>query len=265
MKLIQYFKEHGLKKGLQLYYKDWYKDNKILLWIVIAIILLGVLPIFPSSSTETFKLDVPYTEEDYNRLKYYIETREECNNFYVWDDIEKVEIVYEYTLYQNNPSSREPSFLKSITQEFNNYNIGIFAIKTCDDCIDEKSLSILDEKTCLMNQSSVFGYFEKCQITKESSNWFKYDCIRTPFVISDDLEVVSPDKKFKIEIKPYVTKTKVKGDDSNPVINKYFIEIVITYPNWKPLPYAKWIGTVLLFILDPLKSILKYFTDKWFY
>ena len=264
MKLFQQLKKHGVKKGLQVFCKEWYNENKILLFIVLTIILLGILPIFPSSSTETIRLDVPYTEEDHNFLKYGIDIREECNTFYAWDDIQKVRIIDSYTIYQNNYNSGGQSLPKAIIKEFQNYNIGIFAIKSCDDCIDDNSLSVLDQKSCLMNRSSVFGYFEKCQKRNEY-NRLEYNCVRVPFVISDNLQVISPDKKFKIQVNPFVTKTKLKEERYNPVINKYYVELIITYPNWKPLPYAKWIGTALLFILDPLKSILKYFTDKWFY
>ena len=162
MKLFKYLKQYGLKKGIQVFAKEckkWYKDNKLLLWVIIFIILSGIVPIFPSSSTETFRLDVPYTEEDHNILEYGIEIREECNNFYVWDDIEKIKIRDEYTIYQNNNKHPSP---KAITQKFQKYTIGIFAIKACDECIQDDSLSVLDQKSCLMNQSSVFGYFEEC-------------------------------------------------------------------------------------------------------
>lgn len=244
--------------------KEYYKTNKSLLWIVLFIILIGSLPIFPTSSTEKVILKVPYTEEKYNQLEYHIEIKENCNSFYMWDDIEQIDLINKYTIQKNNQGTNNERLEKTIMHNFRDYNIGIFAIKTCDDCIDENSLSILDEKTCLMNKTSIFGYFENCSV-EISRNYDEYTCLRTPFVVSDNIEIISPDKTFKIELKPFVVKTKIKGDKYNPIINKYYVELIITYPDWKPLPYAKWMGVGLLFVLDPLKSILKYFTDYWLY
>ena len=48
-------------------------------------------------------------------------------------------------------------------------------------------------------------------------------------------------------------------------LEKYYVELVVTYPDWKPLPYAKWIGFALLFVLDPLRSTLGYFMERWLY
>ena len=137
MKLFQHLKKYGVKKGLQVFCRGWYNENKILLLIVLIIILLGILPIFPSSSTKTLRLDVPYTEDDHHFLNYGINIRDECNTFYLWNDIEKVRIIDSYTIYQNSYNSGGQYLPKAITKEFQNYNIGIFAIKSCDACIDD--------------------------------------------------------------------------------------------------------------------------------
>ena len=261
MELPQLLKKHGIKRGMQAFVKKWYKNNKILLWIVIIITLLSVLPIFPSSSSETFRLDVPYVEGEYHSLDYGIGIMEDCDYFSPGSNVGiKITNKNSYPYGNNKPNSP-----RVITQKFKGYNISIFAMKVCGDCVNDSSLSILDQRSCLMNRSSIFGYFEQCKKRKLDNNQVTPNCVKIPFVISDNLQVISPDRSFKLQINPYVIKTKIKGEKYNPIINKYYVEMIITYPDRKPLPYAKWIGTALLFILDPLKSTLRYFTEKWFY
>ena len=253
--------EHRYSQNIKNYIKNWYQNNKKLFWVVLAIIILGIVPIFPLSSTEQVRLDVPYHEGERGRFNEQgIEIRNNCDGLDFWIDLSELDTIPIREVQSVYSGFGDP---KKVTPTFGDYNISIFAIKTCDECIDEKTLSVTETKECLMDYSSVFGYFEKCWADEDA--YYGRVCEKSPFVISNNVQVISPDKNFKIEILPYVIKTKIKGDNNNIIIKRYYVELIITYPDWKPLPYAKWIGTALLFILDPLKAILRYFMDRWFY
>ena len=252
------FNEYGQKSFT--YTKDYYNRNKILIWIIILVIITGILPIFPTISTEFKHMEIPYIEDQYNNLKYGIEIRNECGLFYFWDELNRLDLRNMEVHYY--PQSKK---LNVLEHKFRDYKIAIFGIKACTSCIDDNSISLLSPKTCQMNSTSIFGFFEKCKSSYDEYNRKTDSCIKYPFVLSDNVQVVSPDNSFKLTIKPYVTKNRIKGERFNPVINLYSVDLVIDYPDYKPLPYIKWIGSLLLFILDPLKSVLKYFMDNWFY
>ncbi|MDO8642447.1 MAG: hypothetical protein Q7R76_02540 [Candidatus Woesearchaeota archaeon] len=255
MNLIQNIKQTGLKKASLTFLTNWWTKNKLTLIIVGIIILSGVLPIFPSSSTKTITLTVP-VEDQGAYSSPGIEVFSECNtlslrNFY---DFESV----------TTSSTNDLSYIrlpKTVSYRYNEYNISLFALKACADCIKDDMLRPSEPKECLMNKSSVFGYFQIC--TGKNQNF--EPCERIPFVVSTGLEIVSPDKKFKISTNPYVKKTKVPQGIYQSVISNYRIDLIITYPEWKSLPYVKWVGGAVLFLLDPIKFILKYFMDRWFY
>jgi hypothetical protein len=261
MRVWTLIKKHGMKTGLHKFWKEWYSNNKILFWIVLAIIITGILPIVPSSSTETTLLPVPYQEDNNRFPKHAIEIHPNCDAFNPWDDIPSISLNDKefYGQYSYNTD------VKPITLNYSDYTIAYYAISACGDCIPDDSLSVLDEKSCEMNNSNIFGYFEQCKPGKDQYGSKTTICQREPFSTTAAVEIIAPNGEFKLRATPIITKHKIADDQYNPVINRYAIETTITYPDWKPLPYVKWIATAILFLLDPLRSILRYFSDNWFY
>lgn len=249
----------NIKKGTKEYFINIYNKNKIFFWIILIIILLGILPIFPSSEKKIEKLSIPHPESNY-KIPIY----EGCYFFNSMNQNDISIILNIDTPYYNNymGEKREEKIIKSPL--FKGWYINIIGMNSCNDCVKDETLNIQQSKTCIMNNTEIWGYLEKC---KYPDNAFTKDnfCKRYPFIISDNLEIVTPDKSFKFEIKPYQTATKIKPQNYAYVQRDYYFEIVYTYPKFKGLPYAKWIGTALLFLLDPLKWILKYFMDRWFF
>ncbi len=260
MGIIEKIKENGLKRGSEIFVKEWWKKNKFFFWVVIGFILLTSLPIFPLSETEVGHLEVPIVE-DAGYPAYGIEVSSQCGYLkHVFN--EKESIPLSKPSVSNIYDVNDPPVLK---YHFRDYDISIYAIKSCETCINDSDVMLLESKTCIMNGSSVFGYFEKCVERRTSPYSIQEECTRTPFMVSDNLEIVSPERDFKVTLHPYVSKAKQQSDHKIEIVRNYQVEVIVTYPKFKPLPYAKWLGTAILFVLDPLKSIFDYFLERWKY
>lgn len=247
---------NNLLSKIKSFLLNWFKKNKWLAIIAVVIILLGILPVYPSFTTETIKLDVPTVPTSWGSSTKKILTTEQCNylDFYpLSHDLKRIPLTKPDNSY--SADTKEP---ETISYEFDGYIIHIFAVKSCNECANYNSLRLLEEKTCLMNNASVLGFFEKCEMAEKNKV-----CKKTPFMVSDGVELVAPNKEFKIEIKPYIQRTKYSENNAEKVNDNYYVEFLVTYPDWKPLPYIKWVGSAFLFLLDPIKSIIRYFVDKW--
>jgi hypothetical protein len=245
---------------------NWLRKKLKLLIIMVLLLVVLSLPIYPGTSVETLPLDIPYIEGQNNRPPDHainIWTYDPCSYLILPDDLERITIADYQTVYQT--TSFLPTKPKAVYQAFGGFDIGIYGISGCTECLDLDSLSIGDSRKCLMNRTSVLGFFERCDVER-SSNYHKYDCSRIPFMVSDGLELISPDHEYKISIKPYVIAQKTQNDfNTIRTDQRYSLDLIVTYPDYKPLPYRRWILLAVLFVVDPLKSVVSYFYQRWMY
>jgi len=246
-----------LPQEMKNFIKAWFKRNRVLVYIAIVIIIVGILPIFPSTEKEETVVPVPTITPDYGGAtpQPLIKIWNDCNNLHLSTFYQSDSLTLQGDAYSQVP--------KSMNYTFGGYTIHIFALRSCDDVVSYDSLRPMEEKKAIANSSSVFGYFEKCV-----NIWKGYpavSCQRTPFMISDQLEIVSPDKQFKLSIIPIVKKILNEQAGGTHLTINYDFKITITYPKLKPLPYVKWVASTFIFILDPIKNILRYASNNWFY
>ena len=227
----------------------------------IFILVVSTIPIWPQNTTHSVTLEVPNNDDRYGNIDQGIPIRQACGSFVTGED-------FRLSLDEKNPYPDEEPFYSDdylyeakyipLNYSFEGSTIGIFAIRSCQECLPENSdISVSDTVSCKMNDSSVYGYFESCSTDKYGDK----TCERKAFVSGEGVPVVNSQKQFKVEMIPIIEKENPSVESS--VITRYRVKMLITTREYQSLPYVPKIASALIFILNPVASVLEHIANGW--
>jgi len=223
-------------------------------FILIGIVIFFlIMPIYPSATSKIFEIQIPHKAYETQRaVDYKIQVLE---NYCQYNDIKT-----EFRGFSNIPADNilktsNGIIKRTLNFSFNQYEIVIFGIEKCD-CIPDADVSFGVSKNCTVNNSRVFGYFREINSTE-------YSLI--PFVLDSKLQLLSPDKKFKLAFEIMQVKEGVSNEGYFYANSEYTIKSIITYPELKPHPIAFAVAKLINLAKDPLTAVYDAQKEKWEY
>ncbi len=212
------------------------------------------MPIHLSTEHKTFEIQVPHKEyEHQGSLQYKIQVKNNCPSTYSYEKDEFKGLSDMSDLEFDN--RREEDKERTITFSFGDYDITLFGIEKCD-CLNDKNISFGQPQRCILDNARVFGYF------KEKSS---EEIVFIPFVADTKIQILSPDKKFKLSFEVEQIKEAIKNDRYINVNTEYVVTAIITSPKRKVHPYALNIAKWINMVKDPLKTIYDAQKEEWEY
>ena len=219
---------------------------------LIAFALL--LPIYQTIGTETFEIQIPhkvYTPNSYSNPEYKIQVVSVCpvSPSFRQPEFQGISPMKDIKFNNYPPTNRVINFT------YGSYDIAIFGIEKCD-CINDSELGFNQPKSCTLTDARVYGYFR---------NLYNKTDTFIPFVLDTHLQLLSPDKTFRLSFTIDETREQIRSGDYLIPNTDYVVNATIFYPKMGAHPIVIRVAKLFIQFSDPVRAVFDANRDEWTY